>query len=109
LRGFRLLDALPEDGERRLMLAVLMDAIRIVRKHHAGGIPSRRRRAWQRERGWIEADDCSTPFSFVSICEVLGLDASYVRRWALRTPVESETRRRIPLPVYWQRRWRHCS
>jgi hypothetical protein len=91
------------------MLAVLMDAIRIVRRHHAGGAATRRRRAWQRERGWIEDDDCTTPFSFVSICEVLGLDASYVRRWALRRPLESEAPRRYPPPVYWPRRWRNCS
>jgi hypothetical protein len=91
------------------MLAVLMDAIRIVRKHHAGAMATRRRRAWQRELGWIEADDCSTPFSFVSICEALGLEATYVRRWALRTPLESETRHQYPLPVWHQRRWRRCS
>jgi hypothetical protein len=91
------------------MLAVLMDAIRIVRTHRPAGLGTRPRRAWLRERGWIEADDCSTPFSFVSICEVLGLDPAYVRRWALRAPAEPETVRQHPPLVSSPRRWRSAS
>ncbi len=91
------------------MLAVLMDAIRILRTRCPDGSGARPRRAWLRELGWIEAEDCATPFSFVSICEVLGLDAGYVRRWILRTPAESGTFRRHPRPVLCRRRWRNCS
>ena len=81
----KLLDAIPDDGERRLMLAVLMDALRIVQGHEPSVRGGRRRgrRAWQRERGWFIEDDPATPFSFVSICDALGLNASYVRRRAL--------------------------
>ena len=87
----RLVDALPDDGERRLMLAVLMDAMRIVASCRP--VPPRRRglRAWQRERDWFEADDCSRPFSFRSICDALGLNPGYVRRRTLWSPIARRT------------------
>lgn len=83
-RAIRLLDALPEDGERRLMLAVLLDAIRIVRNDPLRERRVRARRARERELAWFEAEDHSAPFSFTSICNALGLNAGYVRRCALR-------------------------
>jgi hypothetical protein len=78
--GIEFLEALPEDGERRLMLAVLIDAIRTLTK------PPRylqKHRTWLQERTWMLANDESRPFSFVSICHALGLEAGYVRRRVL--------------------------
>jgi hypothetical protein len=80
--GNRFLEALPEDGERRLMLAVLIDAIRALTPQRAPQ-PLAASRAWLRDRAWLQSEDRSSPFSFVNICDALGLDAGYVRRCIL--------------------------
>lgn len=81
--GLGFLDALPEDGERRLMLAVLMDAIRTLTKSPCATPYLQKQRVWMQERAWMLADDPSQPFSFVSICHALGIEAGYVRRRVL--------------------------
>jgi len=66
-------------GEQRLMLAVLEDAIHVYCKESA--TPGRRNSWLFREaEEWIESGDHSRVFSFACICEVLGLDAEYIRR-----------------------------
>ncbi len=98
--GLKFIDALPDDGERRLMLAVLLDAIRTVAKRNAKVGQIRTDRASMRERAWLQADDESQPFSFVSICHALGLDAGYVRRRALHpTPNVQGPARRYAMKV----------
>lgn len=77
--GTEFIDALPADGERRLMLAVLIDAIRNLAQGSVG-LPPRQRLAWLRDRAWMQRDDMMEPFSFVNICAVLGLSPGYVRR-----------------------------
>ena len=77
--GFDFIDALPSDGERKLMLAVLIDAIRtlsqeLVATHGAN------RHAWLQDQIWVSTEDHSDPFSFINICAALGLSAGYVRR-----------------------------
>jgi len=89
--GTRLVDALPEDGERRLMLAVLMDAIRILQRE-GDGEAADGSRAWMQEWQWVESEEHRYPFAFVSICNALGIDAAYVRRRVLHTAV-------APLPM----------
>jgi hypothetical protein len=81
--GGRFIDALPEDGERRLMLAVLMDAIRALTIHRPAVPQLRAYRAWSRDRAWLQADDHVRPFSFINICAALGLDPGYIRRRVL--------------------------
>ncbi len=81
--GLKFIDALPDDGERRLMLAVLLDAIRTVAKRRSTGGEMRLDRASLREHAWLQANDATEPFSFLSICHALGLDAGYVRRRVL--------------------------
>ena len=69
-----------QTGEQRLMLALLCDAM------HAY---SAERARWKRPgrvrelRRWFESDDRSYVFSFESVCDALGLDATYVRRRVL--------------------------
>ncbi|HYD50436.1 MAG TPA: hypothetical protein VEB21_18920 [Terriglobales bacterium] len=77
--GADFIDALPEDGERRLMLAVLIDAIRNVSQ--SARDKANEHYAWARDRAWLQRDDHKTPFSFLNICSALGLNAGYVRRW----------------------------
>lgn len=69
--------ALPCGGERRLMLAVLEDAINVY-GWKANDWKGRTMR--EEVRRWFAATDYTWPFSFVNICDVLGLEAEAVRR-----------------------------
>jgi hypothetical protein len=83
-KGTDFIDALPYDGERRLMLAVLIDGLRsICLRHRPEHLTDYRE--WLRDRDWMMSDDRTRPFSFASICDVLGIDAGYLRRSVLKT------------------------
>lgn len=74
----RLATAIPGQGERRLLLAILEDALLIVQRDPRFLAPGKRR--LQREtRDWFVAEDPYWPFSFVNICDVLGFDATKLR------------------------------
>jgi hypothetical protein len=94
------------------MLAVLMDAIRTLTKRPCATPQLQKHRAWMQERAWMLADDPSQPFSFVSICHALGLEAGYVRRCVLyrvgQTPAPA---RRYPAKAgeSWARLAGHCT
>jgi hypothetical protein len=72
------------EGERRLMLAVLEDAVSCFQKY-AGATRPRGQRLFQEAEEWFSEEDQSWPFSFESICGVLGIDPEYFRsrlqRW----------------------------
>lgn len=67
------------DGERRLMIAVLEDAVDVYRKL-AGARDNRRRALFEDAEAWLESNDRTWIFSFENICDVLGLDSGYLRR-----------------------------
>jgi|SRR5215468_1999367 len=75
------------EGERRLMLAVLEDAVSCFQKY-AGATRPRGRRLFQEAEEWFMAEESTWPFSFESICPVLGINAEYFRsslqRWKQR-------------------------
>ena len=86
------------DGERRLMLAVLEDAVDMYRKHC--GAQGRNRQLFLDAEDWIDDDDRTWVFSFLNLCDVLDLDGEYLRRglYALKrrtaeapSPVETLT------------------
>ena len=66
------------EPEQNLMHAILSDAIRCVRLEPAGS------RVALDAMGWIMETGMDHVFSFEHICEVLGLDASYLRRGLTR-------------------------
>ena len=66
------------DGERRLMAAVLEDAVRIYLKH-AGG-PGQGDELFRETEAWIEERGADRLYAFENVCEVLDLDADYLRR-----------------------------
>jgi hypothetical protein len=67
-------------GERRLMLAVLEDALRTV----TGARLGRTNVTWlQRELAWFLSGDRSHPFAFECICDALDIDADWLRGRAL--------------------------
>src|SRR5262245_29843309 len=67
------------DGERRLMVAVLEDALDVYRKqltaHDGHG-----RQLFRDAEEWIEDTQADDLFSFENICDVLDLNAGYIRR-----------------------------
>lgn len=71
--------------EKRLMLAVLEDAVGIYQKC-AVAAATAGRRDFLEAQSWIESDDVRWPFSFRNICEALGLEPDALRRglWAWR-------------------------
>jgi hypothetical protein len=69
----------PPSAERRLMLAVLADALEIHRKY--AHVPAGWRRILADETAqWFSSDHhAEWPFSFVNLCAALGIDAEEVR------------------------------
>jgi hypothetical protein len=67
------------DGERRLMVAILEDAVEVYRKQ-AGATDRKRRQLFEDAEAWIESSDRVWIFSFENICDVLGIEASYLRK-----------------------------
>lgn len=68
------------DPERRLMVAVLEDAVSCLSKNPRRG-PRQQRRAFEEAHSWVNAEDAeSWIFSFANVCEALGLDPGYLRR-----------------------------
>jgi hypothetical protein len=64
--------------ERRLLLAMLAEAITTLR--HAAGARSRAgQRRFVETAAWFASDATDSPFTFASICGVLGLDTVYLR------------------------------
>ena len=76
--------------EKRLMLAVLEDAVGTFQKYV--NVSSRHgRRLFSEVEEWFASADADWPFAFVNVCQALGLDAEYLRvglwRWRDRQPV----------------------
>ena len=65
-------------GERRLMIAILEDAVDMYRKH-AGAGDRRRQQLFLEAEEWIEGTDRMWVFSFENICDMLGFDAGQLR------------------------------
>ncbi|MCX8071201.1 MAG: hypothetical protein N3C12_01935 [Candidatus Binatia bacterium] len=65
--------------ERRLMLAVLQDALECYRKY-AFARDNRGRQMFLEARDWIFNQDRQWWYSFENICEILGFDPAYLRR-----------------------------
>ena len=65
--------------EKRLMLAVLEDAVGTFQKY-AVATGRRARRLFTESEEWFASDETSWPYSFLPICQALGLEPEYVRR-----------------------------
>jgi hypothetical protein len=78
-------------GEKRLMLAVLTDAIDIFLKNRDRR-DVRSHRLYVETADWIRATDDDGTFSFVNVCETLGLNPSCLRRGLLRAGAASHAR-----------------
>ncbi|HVN86675.1 MAG TPA: hypothetical protein VMW17_17715 [Candidatus Binatia bacterium] len=88
--------------ERRLMLAVLEEAVLTLLKHRGSATRRGDRLVRETER-WICAGEAPWPFAFVNICAALHLDADYVRN-GLLTLVRSPNDERPPVSLPFARR-----
>jgi hypothetical protein len=66
------------EGERRLMLAVLEDAVDAYRKYALARDP-REQACFLEAKEWFVSDDRSWLFAFENICDVLEMNADYLR------------------------------
>jgi hypothetical protein len=86
------LRSLPAEPEQLLLLAVLKDGIetfqRLLNAKTTAG-----KRLFREAREWIWSDESDRVFSFIHVCEMLGLDPAYLRRglreWAANCPLEA--------------------
>lgn len=68
--------------EKRLMLAVLEEAVGDYQRHRAAGRTADR--LFISTEAWFLSDDTSWPFSFVNICHALGFDVDWMRAGLVR-------------------------
>ena len=64
--------------EKRLMLAVMEEAIATFQKS-VPGANRRQRRLLRETEEWIQSGDTSWPFSFENICAALSIESDYLR------------------------------
>jgi hypothetical protein len=87
--------------ERRLMLAVLQDAVECYQKYALARDP-KGRLLFEDSAEWIESREREWPFAYENICEVLGLNPEYIRRglhkWRQQSgPVRKAEAKIVPL------------
>ena len=82
------------EGSRRLMLAVLRDALECYQKY-AFARDVHGRQLFEEAQAWILAEERGWYFSFANICETLNIDIDYVR-----SSLENWRRRSVVLPRY---------
>lgn len=76
---FELVGAQTFSSEQRLMLAVLIDAINVLRDY--GVSPNRRKRnSFNDASSWVFANGIPSPLSFDHVCDALSVDAESLRR-----------------------------
>ena len=86
---FTLLGRKPLQGEKRLLLAMLEDAVHCFQTYLLAKKPHERR-LFQEAEEWIESTDGLWFFSFENICDVLGINPSRMRE-ALKKWKEEQT------------------
>jgi hypothetical protein len=70
---------LPAEGERKLLFAVLEDAIRLYIKNRNRGEASRNDPDFLEAAEWLNSDEDEGPFTFLRVCEGLGINADRLR------------------------------
>jgi hypothetical protein len=77
----------PYEGEKRLMLAVLEDAISCFQKY-AGASKGRRQRLFKEAEEWLLDEKSTWGFSYETICSTLDLNPQYLRNGLLKWKTE---------------------
>jgi hypothetical protein len=75
---------LPLQGAQRLLFAVLQEAIGTFQRY-ATASDRRGRATFRQADAWFASEETGRVFSYLSVCDALGIDAAYVRvglrRW----------------------------
>ena len=71
------------EGEKRLMIAVLKDAVECLDKYR-GSRNSAGQCQYQSAIEWVEDTNTEWLFSFTNICDLLGFDPDYLREVLLK-------------------------
>ena len=75
-----------QDGERRLMAAVLQDGIETFHKY-AFAEDETGRELFEEARRWVDHPNDHSLFAFTTVCDVLGIEPDYLRE-GLHTWIE---------------------
>jgi hypothetical protein len=67
---------------RRLMLAMLVDAVRCFQSNSEASLPAKRRE-FAEAQSWICSDDDDVFFSFTAVCDALEIDPKALRKGLL--------------------------
>ena len=71
------------EGEKRLMIAILKDAVECLEKFR-GSRSSAGKISYQSAIEWVEDSDTDWLYSFTNICDLLGFDHDYLREQLLK-------------------------
>jgi hypothetical protein len=71
------------DGEKRLMIAILKDAVECLEKYRDARSSSGRT-TYQNAIEWVEDTSTDWLYSFTNICDLLGFDPHYMREVLLK-------------------------
>ena len=71
------------EGEKRLMIAILKDAVECLEKYRMAR-SSAARSHYENAIDWIKDTDTEWLFSFTNICDLLGFDPDYIREVLLK-------------------------
>jgi hypothetical protein len=72
-------DYISETSQRELASGVLKQAVQDLRRFH-GATSAIERELYLDAYSWLTSDDCSWPFSFLNVCQLLNLTPDIVRR-----------------------------
>ena len=81
-------------GERRLMAAILEDAVDCFQKY-LWAKDNRSRNLRLEAENWFISDDDSWPFSFLNVCHALDLEPGFLRRGLLEWKERQLARRAV--------------
>lgn len=81
-----------QEPERRLVIAILEDAVDCYVKHMFSHDRRSQQLCFDAEE-WFRDEDREWPFSFENICEFLGLDSAYMRNGLAALKEREQTRR----------------
>jgi hypothetical protein len=71
------------EGEKRLMIAILKDAVECLEKYR-GARSSSGKCSYQSAIEWVQDSGTDWLFSFTNICDLLGFDPHYLREVLLK-------------------------
>lgn len=71
------------DGEKRLMIAILKDAVECLEKYR-GARGTSGRSHYENALEWVQDKSTEWLFSFTNICDFLGFDPDYLREVLLK-------------------------